>query len=281
MKKIKIFFAYLMAFCFGLNAFAFDAAPLFVPTNGVKSYVETDYAIASKFGEYFRTPNKKYQHTFNVAGQEIENSELSIDGRALDKIVYEYDKNGRVAVQSGYDDSDTLVWKVVSSYNASGLKTEEAEYDGKNNLSSKLIYKYSGKNCVDETFYNGDGTLIWKNIFVYDERNVNTEAYSYYANGSLEAKKVFKYNELNKIQEITYYDYDEVSVTKRELYRYDAKNVLTEIATYSADNTLYLRQFFKYDSHGNVNKITTYRIAKKFGTTVNELVGMSDFVYQY
>ena len=35
------------------------------------------------------------------------------------------------------------------------------------------------------------------------------------------------------------------------------------------------------DAKGNVIKISTYSIAKKFGTTVNELVGMSDFTYQY
>ena len=70
-------------------------------------------------------------------------------------------------------------------------------------------------------------------------------------------------------------------ILKRELFRYDEKNTLTEIATYSASKVLTMRQFYKYDSRGNVAKITTYSIAKKFGTTVNELVGISDFTYQY
>ena len=104
--------------------------------------------------------------------------------------------------------------------------------------------------------------------------------YSYYANGSLESKRTFKFNDINKVQEICYFDDDE-NLVKKELFRYDAKNVLTEVATYKADNQLTLRQFYKYDAKGNVIKITTYSIAKKFGTTVNELVGMSDFTYQY
>ena len=183
---MKKFFSCVITFCLGLCAFAFDATAFLAPASGVKSYIKTDYTIASKFGEYFRTPNAKYQHIFNNFGQEVENSELSVDGKIVDKVVYSYDSKGRIVEQTGYDDSENVIWKVVNTYDSNGLKIEESEYDGKNNLCSKSIFKYQGTNCVDETFYNGNGALIWKNIFVYDEKNLNTESYSYYANGSNE-----------------------------------------------------------------------------------------------
>lgn len=97
----------------------------------------------------------------------------------------------------------------------------------------------------------------------------------------MESKKTYKYNDSNKIQEISYFDEDGTTLIKKELFRYDDKNSLTEIATYDSDNQLIFRQFYRYDTKGNVTRITTYSIAKKFGTTVNELVGMSDLTYQY
>ena len=266
----------------GISVFAFAGEPLLVnvPTGNVKSYIKTDYTIASKFGEYFRTPSAKYQHVFNEYGQEIENSSLTTDGKVLDKITYSYDSKGNITTQTGLDDAGNVMWKIVNTYDKKGLKTEEAEYDAKDYLSSKSIFKYTGTNCTEETLYNGNGKIIWKNIYEYDENNNCKTLYSYYSNGELESKKTFKYNDKNAVQEIFYYD-DEGSLEKKELYRYDAKDVLTEIATYTPQNKLYLRMFFKYDAKGNVVKITTYSIAQKFGSTVNELAGMSDYTYQY
>lgn len=278
---MKKFIISALSLCLGFSVFAFDASAFLAPAAGVKSYTKTDYIVSSKFGEYFRTPNVKFQHVFNNFGQEVENTELTVDGKIVDKISYEYDAAGHIVSQTGYDDSENVVWKIVNTYNKDGLKTEENEYNGEDLLYSKSIFKYSGKNCIDETFYNGNGALIWKNTFEYDDKDNCTAVYSYYANGSLESKKTYKYNDLNKIQEICYIDDDGVTLLKKELFRYDAKNVLTEVATYAADNSLTLRQFYKYDAKGNVTKITTYSIAKKFGTTVNELVGMSDFTYKY
>lgn len=269
-----------LSMCFGFSLFAYDATAFLAPATGVKSYTKTDYTVASKFGEYFRTPNAKYLHKFNNYGQEVENSELTVDGKLVDKITYEYDSNGRITSQSGFDDSENILWKIVNTYDKNGLKVDESEYDAKGNLYSKSIYKYTGTNCTEEIFYNGNGALIWKNTYAYDDKGNCILMNSYYASGELESKKTYKYNDQNKVQEIVYFDDSEV-VNKKELYRYDAKGALTEIATYSPDNVLYLRQFYKYDAKGNVTKITTYSIAKKFGTTVNELVGMSDFTYQY
>ncbi|MBQ0162190.1 MAG: hypothetical protein KBS84_03395 [Treponema sp.] len=276
---MKKFISAALTVLFGMTAFAFEPGAMMTPVNGVKSYIKTDYTVASKFGEYFRTPNAKFQHVFNTYGQEIENSSLTLDGKVMDKITFEYDSKGNVTTQTGYDDAENVLWKVINTYDKSGLKTEESEYDAKDNLSSKSIFKYTGKNLTEETLYNGLGKIIWKNIYTYEDDLCKSTS-SYYASGELESKKTFKYNDNKDILEIYYYD-EELKFVKKELYRYDANNVLTEIATYDSDNTLYLRKFFKYDSKGNVLKITTYAIGKKFGTTVNELAGMSDFTYTY
>ena len=70
MKKV-----FSSLFVLGFSFFTFAGEPVLTtaPTGGVKSYIKTDYVVASKFGEYFRTPSAKYQHVFNEFGQEIEN----------------------------------------------------------------------------------------------------------------------------------------------------------------------------------------------------------------
>ena len=88
---MKKFIATAISLCLGISAFAFDGSAFLAPAAGVKSYIKTDYLVSSKFGEYFRTPNVKYQHVFNNFGQEVENTELTVDGKIVDKIVYEYD----------------------------------------------------------------------------------------------------------------------------------------------------------------------------------------------
>lgn len=265
-----------------LSAFAFEPGKSFLPdATGAKSYVKTDYTIASKFGEYFRTASAKYQHIFNSAGIEVENSELSLDNKVLNKIAYEYNDEGKLTSQTCFDESGNVLWKTVKTFDANGKLSEENEYDEKGILCSKSIFKYTGDNLTDDTYYSGNGALIWKNIYSYDKNGNQTETYSYYASGELESKKTFKFLDNGKISEICYFDSDAKTLLKKEVYRYDSKNYLTEIATYDSKNVLFLRVFLKYDARGNVLKISTYNIAKKFGTTVNELVAMSDFTYQY
>ena len=41
------------------------------------------------------------------------------------------------------------------------------------------------------------------------------------------------------------------------------------------------RLVIKHDSIGNVVKMSEYYIADKFGTTLNELISMTEFVYEY
>ena len=278
MKKILSF---ALISILGLNTFAFDNSAFIKPNGNVKNYVKTDYTITSKFGEYFRTPSAKFIHTFNENNLEIENSEITLDGKQIDKISYEYDTQGNLITQTCADAEGRILWKVSYIFK-NNLLTEECEYNDKNILIGKSIYKYDGKNICEESFYNGSGALTWKNTYKYDENGKCSEKYSYFSNGQLESIKKFKYNSVNKIQEvITYFDENESNSIQKQVYHYDDKNCLIEISTYNSTNQVYLRQLYKNDSNGNVIKITTYNVAKKFGTTVNELIGMSDFTYEY
>lgn len=277
---MKKFISTLLASLVGFSAFAYDTRAFILPTTGVKNYTRTSYIISSKFGEYFRTPSAKFIHTFNNLGQEIENSELTVDGKLVDKVLYEYDANGNMLSQTCQNQDGTILWTIKNSYK-NGLKIEESQYDEKNNLKNKSLFKYEGKNCIDEAYYNGEGALVWKTTFAYDSRGNKIEESSFYPTGELDTKQILKISDDNKILEISYFTENNDEFFEKEIFRYDEKNLLTEIATYTNANQLSARKFFKYDSRGNISKVTTYNITKKFGTTQNELVDITEFSYQY
>jgi hypothetical protein len=46
-------------------------------------------------------------------------------------------------------------------------------------------------------------------------------------------------------------------------------------------NEIINRLQIKYDSVGNVAKLSNYAVSQKFGTTVNELTSQTEFVFEY
>ena len=64
--------------------------------------------------------------------------------------------------------------------------------------------------------------------------------------------------------------------------RYNEKTgKLDEIITYNQNNEIINRLQIKYDSVGNVAKLSNYAVSQKFGTTVNELTSQTEFVFEY
>ena len=77
---------------------------------------------------------------------------------------------------------------------------------------------------------------------------------------------------------MTYDTYSEQ--TERKVFRYASNGTLSEITTYDATKQVTNRIIIKYDAGGNVSKVSEYNIAQKFGTTVNDLIAMSEYTYQ-
>ena len=277
MKKFLLSALVLAA---GFLAFAYDDSPFMKPNGAPKSYTQTEFTISTKFGDYFRTPAVKYKHTFTEAGLEIESAEYSVAGQLASKIVYEYGPGQQIASQSCYDADGNLFWKVSAIFDKNGKKAEENEYDAKGALLGKTIYKYDGSDSIDETYYNSRGDLIWKNTYKYNSEQKLIENCSYFSNGALDVKKIYVYTSDGKLSEINSYNHLNEQVA-REQNIYNAEGLLAEYAVYGSDGKRRSRVFYKYDANKNVIKQTTYNIAQKFGNTVNEMVGQSDFDYEY
>lgn len=276
MKKL-LSFAFVASLCVSL--FATDVFN-YVPLSGnIKNYTRTDYTIASKFGNYFRTPNVKIVKSFNNIGKEAESSELTPKDSVINKITSVYDAKGNLTEQNCYNGNNELVWKTSITYK-NNLKADVSEYDSKGSLKGKTIYTYENGKLVDETGYDGDGALIWKNVSKYNEAGALESESEYTADGALYTKKVYTYTEDGKADTIT--TYENVSKdSKQQVFRYGTNGLLSEITTYTAEKVVCNRLVLKYDSANNVIKVSEYVVSEKFGTTCNDLVSQSDFSYQF
>lgn len=275
MKKILSF---VLAASICISVFAADVFN-FAPMQGnVKNYTKTEFSIASKFGNYFRTPSVKFTHVYDSNGREIESTELTAKDVEVNTIKSSYDSLGNLKKQVCTTTDGEILWKSEFTYK-NGVKSEISEYNGKNELMGKTIFTYSFDKLIDESSYDGEGALVWKIVYTYDDDKLDAIS-QYSPNGALSEKASYDYSENGKINSISHFD----SITKavmEEVFRYNDNGTLNEITTYAEDKQITKRVLFKYDTKGNVNKVSTYNVAQKFGTIVNELAAQSEYAYTY
>lgn len=275
-KLLAAFFAASLS----LSLSALDVMDYVPLKDGVKSYTCTEYSIATKFGDYFKTITGKVTHTIDASGNDVESAQYSARGNLENTIRTAYDSMGNILAQDSVDSSNALLWKTESVYKK-GLKTETNDYDAAGNLTNKTICKYENDRLVDETGYDACGALIWKIIYKYDEAGRTAKELNYLGDGSLDSETVYTYKDDGKADTIRVYD--TLEGKKQYVFRY-ASGLLTEITVYDvleSGTKVIERLIIKYDDNSCVAKVSDYNVAEKFGGTVNELVYMAEYTYTF
>lgn len=270
-----------IAFCFIVSTssiFAYDIASKVQLKTKAKTVTQTDFTIISRFGEYFRTPSEKYIYSYDSEGKMTESSALTPRDVLENRISYSYDALGNLVKQVCFDADGNQLWNTTTTFK-DGNKTESSEFS-KDKLNAKTIYTYTDNLLTDESYYNGEGTLIWKMIYKYNSNGKIEAEFEYNGEGTLDEERKYSYLDSGLIDSITYFDSLE-NETSKEIFRYSADKTLNEITTYDSDGNISKRTIVKNDSFGNVTRVTVYNVAQKFGTTVNEMTDMSEFVYDY
>lgn len=282
MKNMKLL---SMAASFMLFALHLDAAgdfdiEAYIPLKGdVKSYTRTDYDITTKFGDYFRTPVVKMVHTLDD-GKETSTSETTARDVLINKVVNVYDDDDRLMGQTGYNADNATIWKNETTYGPDGNKADTSEFGKDGTLKSKTIFTYTDGNLTDETCYNGDGKLVWKTICQYNGAGLLAAEKFYYADGSLEEEHDYAYDPDGKIDVITYRNEAGAALTS-DNFRYGEEGELVEITAAAANGKTIRRTLLKYDTSGNLFRVSVYNVSKKFGQVMTELCAMFERTYQY
>ena len=276
MKKLL---AFALSAGLSISLFATDIFTYVPITDNVKTYTETEFSIASRFGTLYRTPSSKVMHVFDSNGKETSSSELTPKDAVINTINSTYDTEGNLVEQLCTNADNEVVWKNTFAYK-NGLKVDSSEFDRKGTLCARTIFTYDNNLLTDESSYDGEGALIWKTIYKYDENGRLLSLNEYNPDGSLSELSSYNYTDSGSIDSVAKYDADTGKQTSL-VFRYGTNGVLNEITTYNSDKQVITRTLLKYDAKGNVNKVSEYNVAEKFGTTVNELVNMSEYSFEY
>ncbi|MBD5408098.1 MAG: hypothetical protein HDR51_01630 [Treponema sp.] len=244
-----------------------------------KTLIRTDYTIVSKFGEYFRTPSVKFAYKYDSSGKIIESSELNARDVLVNKIVDAYNSDGFLVGETCFDAENSKIWNTEIIYK-DGKKVESAGYSKAGILKGKTLYSYTNDNLTDESYYDEEGAIVWKIVRSYNSKGMIESESEYSADGMLSEERRYEYNPNNTLDSISYNN-EKGILTSKDVCRYDNNASLYEITTYNADNKTIKRTLVKYDAQGNIAKVTVYNVARKFGTTVNEMAEMSEFAYEY
>lgn len=276
MKKLL---AFAITATLSLSLFAADIFKYAPITGNVKSYTETDFSIATRFGTLYRTPSSKVLHVFDSNGKETTSSELTPKDAIINSISTTYDTAGHLVEQLCTNADGEIVWKNTYTYK-NNLKVDASEFDRKGNLRARTIFTYENNRLTDESSYDGEGALIWKTIYKYSDNGRLTKLSEYNPDGTLSEQLDYNYTDSGAIDSIAKYDAFAGKQTSM-VFRYASNGTLSEITTYNTDKQVIKRTVIKYDAKGNVNKVSEYDVAEKFGSTVNELVSMSEYSFEY
>ena len=276
MKKLL---AFALTAGLSLSLFAADIFNYVPVTGEIKAYTETEFSIATRFGVLYRTPSSKLMHIFDSNGKEISSSELTPKDAVINTIAATYDTAGNLVERLCTSNDGEVVWRNTNTYK-NGLKVDTSEFDRKGNLRARTIFTYENNLLTDESSYDGDGALIWKTIYKYSDTGRLASVNEYNPDGSLSEQTEYNYTESGAIDSISKYD---AFIGQRSslVFRYGTNGALNEITTYDANKQVTKRTLLKYDAKGNVNRVSEYDVAEKFGTTVNELVAMSEYSFEY
>lgn len=169
----------------------------------------------------------------------------------------EKDKNRNYSLYSFNKDGNII--NILNSsiittckYDSKGNKIEQYYYELDGNLAGKSIYIYDSKgNMIEKDNYNPDSSLDHKYIYKYDSKGHRVEENYYNSEGMLNFKSINKYDSKgNLISSISYNQFGEIDY--KETYKYDLDDNCIEFSRGNGQS------FIKYDSKRNMIEENMY-----------------------
>jgi hypothetical protein len=139
-------------------------------------------------------PDERY-YEYDDKGNLIKET-FFYENRYGSEIRYFYDKNNRNIKRESYADEERRLSGIVYlEYDKHDNRTSLIARDETGHLRYKHYYQYRNKKLVGQTFFGGNGHLVWTTQLKYDKQNC-VEANSY-KRGILIHKIVTQYDENN------------------------------------------------------------------------------------
>jgi hypothetical protein len=256
------------------------------PARKIKTMLETFHDPINRTGEFeyeakIKEDTYMYSSLFNEDGVLIQKSRFNFRGNLEIKTIFKYDKNGNNIEMISYDSKGNLLSKTINAFDSSGKLIQSDE-----TADAKVISKQT--SAVDTagnrkvTFYerrSGGFVVTLENRFDKNDNNVGSSHYvdgvlknqehrNHDANGNVTEYVLFDPSKQEEI--ITRYEYDKsnrkigevvlknLMVTSKVMFKYDARNNLSDSFTYGmlGNMVVHEKHVYQYDEEGNWTRQT-------------------------
>jgi len=197
---------------------------------------------------------------YDNSGELIEKSEYRADGSLVRRYVYTRDKTKRKVEQLVYNADGVLSAKSIDLFDEKGRVTESLDYEADGSLQLKDIFFYDGKDRVNEVIscaYKPDASIV--SAIKNDHGEITTIDRGKIAmkdticgEGFLISRDVYAYNNQgNSVERLSYTG--DRSLISREVIVDDAHERTIEVLIYNPHGALRSRIIYvrEYDMRGN------------------------------
>ena len=138
----------------------------------VKSYTQSSYDSAERFGEIQKTLSSKETYKYDDKSNLIEDNSYYSDSSLNCKWTYKYDDKDNRIEANGYSANGSFNGKYINKYDDKGNQIEENYYKADGSLDSKETYKYE---------FDGKGNWIKRITFKNQiPKSIYEREYEYY-----------------------------------------------------------------------------------------------------
>jgi YD repeat-containing protein len=215
-------------------------------------------------GEIETLPYLFNETEYNSGGVITSQSSYTSDGLMVEKMVFEYDEQGRIITQYYYTEPDEpsevvdylwnekgLLIKDVKKYLDGSFDTSSYLYDEQDKLKEKITVDDEGTTDLHEKFFWKDSHLL--------KHEVND------AEGNIISSEEFKYDDRGNVIEHTHMD-EETGENQRTVTTYDEKNHKTSDEIYNDEGDLVESIAYNNDESGKLIS-SEYDSPQKWSTT--------------
>lgn len=249
---------------------------------GVKTITQTVFTCSDKFGEYQKMVKEKVVAEYDKQGKLQVETYYDLNDELASKHIYKYNNKKQLASKSCYKADGTLEKRYTYKYDDKGNRIKLLCYRPSGSLINEWAYQYApDTNKLLQSYYYVKKSLsCFSHYFIYKYEGTKTEVAEYNADRTLICKMVYQKDKGGNLIKAIWYNCDG-SLNCRWTYQYDQKGNRIEKSCYLADGTLADKYFWKYieNKEKHKTKVTEYRLERKFG--MDEEVPIRQTIYEY
>lgn len=174
------------------------------------------------------------------------------NNKGIDRVTYNYDKEGNLIGENLYLGTEIVQYKNVYEYGADKRKVSEIRYNRDSEIIYKTIYQYKGDNISVKETTNGKNEPEYIEKFTYDDKGNLTMKSTYEKYDDSETNDKYQYD-ANGNKTSWVIEKNGAQVMKVD-YKYDDKENLIAIRTSYGDNLTQVEErayAYEYDDKGN------------------------------